>query len=93
MLEAFITVAHLTAQRHLRRAKNEFVTDFEVHSPFPVKDSAQRRRRLTSPNMSSPGAGFEYPRTDVAWVKRDILLFAATIGCKADELHFLYVRR
>ncbi|PBP24541.1 putative peroxisomal dehydratase protein [Diplocarpon rosae] len=41
--------------------------------------------------MSGPGAGFEYPRQDVSWLKRDVLLFANSIGCTAaDELHFLY---
>ena len=40
---------------------------------------------------SSPGAGFEYPSQDVAWLKRDVLLFAHTVGCTVDELHFLYV--
>ncbi|TVY92549.1 Enoyl-CoA hydratase, peroxisomal, partial [Lachnellula willkommii] len=40
--------------------------------------------------MSSPGAGFEYPATEVSWLKRDVLLFANSIGCTADELHFLF---
>jgi len=40
--------------------------------------------------MSGPGAGFEYPPKEVAWLKRDVLLFAASIGCTADELQFLY---
>ncbi|ORY62176.1 HotDog domain-containing protein [Pseudomassariella vexata] len=40
--------------------------------------------------MSSPGAGFEYPPQTVSWLKRDALLFAASIGCTDDELHFLY---
>jgi len=40
--------------------------------------------------MSSPGAGFEYPPQEVSWLKRDVLLFANTIGATADELHFLY---
>lgn len=40
--------------------------------------------------MSGPGAGFEYPPKEVAWLKRDALLFAASIGCKSDELQFLY---
>lgn len=40
--------------------------------------------------MSGPGAGFEYPRSEVSWLQRDVLLFAASIGCKAEELHFLY---
>ena len=38
----------------------------------------------------NPGAGFEYPEVEVSWLKRDVLLFAATIGCTVDELHFLY---
>jgi hypothetical protein len=42
--------------------------------------------------MSGPGAGFEYPPQEVSWLKRDVLLFANSIGCTADELHFLYVR-
>ncbi|KAH8695390.1 putative peroxisomal dehydratase [Talaromyces proteolyticus] len=40
--------------------------------------------------MSGPGVGFEYPSEEVTWLKRDALLFANSIGCKADELHFLY---
>lgn len=42
--------------------------------------------------MSAPGAGHESPSKDVSWQKRDVLLFANSIGCKADELHFLFVR-
>jgi hypothetical protein len=38
-----------------------------------------------------PGVGFEYPPFDVAWTKRDLLLFAASIGATyAKDLHFLY---
>ncbi|KAA6415864.1 MAG: peroxisomal dehydratase [Lasallia pustulata] len=40
--------------------------------------------------MSGPGAGFEYPPQTVSWLKRDVLLFAHSIGCTVDELHFLY---
>lgn len=43
--------------------------------------------------MSSPGAGHEFPSQEVTWLKRDVLLFANSIGCTADELHFLYVSR
>jgi len=43
--------------------------------------------------MSTPGAGFEYPAVEVSWLKRDALLFAYSIGCTVDELHFLYVRQ
>lgn len=39
---------------------------------------------------NAPGAGFEHPPTEVSWLKRDVLLFAASIGCTVDELHFLY---
>lgn len=41
--------------------------------------------------MSAPGAGHEFPSQEVSWQKRDVLLFANSIGIKADELHFLYV--
>ncbi|MCJ1394022.1 hypothetical protein MMC18_006900 [Xylographa bjoerkii] len=40
--------------------------------------------------MAGPGAGFEYPPQEVSWLKRDVLLFANSIGCTADELHFLF---
>lgn len=40
--------------------------------------------------MSGPGVGFEYPTFPVSWLKRDLLLFAASIGATSDELHFLY---
>ncbi|KAF2000077.1 Thioesterase/thiol ester dehydrase-isomerase [Amniculicola lignicola CBS 123094] len=40
--------------------------------------------------MSGPGVGFEFPSIPISWMKRDLLLFAASIGCTADELHFLY---
>ena len=43
--------------------------------------------------MPEPGVGFEYPPQEVSWVKRDVLLFANSIGCKANELHFLFVSR
>ncbi|EFQ98223.1 peroxisomal dehydratase [Nannizzia gypsea CBS 118893] len=40
--------------------------------------------------MSGPGAGHQFPSEDVSWLKRDLLLFANSIGCTAEELHFLY---
>jgi hypothetical protein len=40
---------------------------------------------------SNPGAGHEYKPIAVSWLKRDLLLFANTIGTKADDLHFLFV--
>ncbi|OBT90315.1 hypothetical protein VE02_03315 [Pseudogymnoascus sp. 03VT05] len=39
---------------------------------------------------ANPGAGFEYPAVEVSWLKRDVLLFATSIGCTVDELQFLY---
>lgn len=42
--------------------------------------------------MSGPGVGFEYPAVPTSWLKRDVLLFAASIGATDQELHFLYVR-
>jgi peroxisomal enoyl-CoA hydratase 2 len=41
--------------------------------------------------MSGPGAGYEYPPVPVSWYKRDVLLFANSIGATVDELHLLYV--
>lgn len=39
-----------------------------------------------------PGVGFEFPSFEVTWMKRDLLLFAASIGATyPDELHYLYV--
>ena len=43
--------------------------------------------------MSSAGAGHQFPSQEVSWLKRDVLLFANSIGCTADELHYLYVSR
>ncbi|CAM1507022.1 Fc.00g066630.m01.CDS01 [Cosmosporella sp. VM-42] len=40
--------------------------------------------------MSGPGVGFEYPPKEVSWLTRDVLLFANTVGCTNEELHFLY---
>ncbi|TVY90243.1 Peroxisomal hydratase-dehydrogenase-epimerase [Lachnellula willkommii] len=39
---------------------------------------------------TTPGAGFEYPRRSVSWLKRDVLLFANSIGVRAEDLQFLY---
>lgn len=38
------------------------------------------------------GVGFEFPARKVSWLKRDVLLYNLSIGCKADEQHFIYVR-
>ncbi|KAF2747382.1 Thioesterase/thiol ester dehydrase-isomerase [Sporormia fimetaria CBS 119925] len=39
---------------------------------------------------SGPGVGFEFPTFPVSWMKRDLLLFANSIGATDEELHFLY---
>jgi hypothetical protein len=41
--------------------------------------------------IKGAGAGYEFPTEEVSWLKRDVLLFANSIGCTAYELHFLYV--
>jgi len=42
---------------------------------------------MSKPN---PGVGFEYPPAKVSWLKRDVLLFARSIGATKEELHYLY---
>jgi hypothetical protein len=39
--------------------------------------------------QETPGAGHEFPAQEVSWQKRDVLLFANSIGVKADELQQL----
>lgn len=41
--------------------------------------------------MAEPGVGFEFPARKVSWLKRDVLLFNLSIGCRADEPQFVYV--
>lgn len=41
--------------------------------------------------MSGPGAGHEFQPYPVSWMKRDVLLFAVSIGASADELQLIYV--
>ncbi|KAL5333195.1 HotDog domain-containing protein [Aspergillus crustosus] len=40
--------------------------------------------------MSGPGAGHQFPSKEISWLKRDVLLFANSIGTTPKELHFLY---
>ncbi|KIX97759.1 uncharacterized protein Z520_06537 [Fonsecaea multimorphosa CBS 102226] len=40
--------------------------------------------------MSALTIPYELPSKDVGWLKRDVLLFALSIGCTVGELHFLY---
>lgn len=41
--------------------------------------------------MSGPGAEFESPPVAVSWLKRDVLLFAVSIGATVDESPFVFV--
>lgn len=44
-------------------------------------------------STSTGASGLELSRHSVSWLQRDVLLFAASIGCKyPQELRFLYVR-
>ena len=40
--------------------------------------------------MSASKPLHEFPPEAVTWLKRDVLLFARSIGATVDELHFLY---
>jgi peroxisomal enoyl-CoA hydratase 2 len=57
---------------------NHSITPF-VHLPI-----------LSKMTSKEPGAGHQFPAYPVSWLKRDVLLFANSVGCTADELHFLY---
>ncbi|KAF7518129.1 hypothetical protein PCG10_000617 [Penicillium crustosum] len=35
-------------------------------------------------------AGYKFPSQEVSWLRRDVLLFANSIGVPAADLHFLY---
>lgn len=38
-------------------------------------------------------SGYEFPSQEVSWLRRDVLLFANSIGVPAADLHFLFVRQ
>lgn len=38
-------------------------------------------------------AGYKFASQEVSWLRRDVLLFANSIGIPAADLHFLYVRQ
>jgi peroxisomal enoyl-CoA hydratase 2 len=41
--------------------------------------------------MPAPGENFSLGSKEVTWLKRDLLLFAASIGIVTDELNFVFV--
>merc|ERR1711977_599645 len=58
--------------------------------PFHIPNNLSISIKVYPAIMSGPGAGHEYAPYPVSWYKRDVLLFANSIGCTVDELHFLY---
>ncbi|KAF4124231.1 MaoC like domain [Geosmithia morbida] len=40
--------------------------------------------------MAEPWIGFQFPTRKVSWLKRDVLLYNISIGCKADEPQYVY---
>jgi peroxisomal enoyl-CoA hydratase 2 len=46
---------------------------------------------MASFSSNPASAVYEFPPQAVSWLKRDLLLFANTIGCEKNELHFLFV--
>ena len=42
--------------------------------------------------MATANVTYDYPPQEVSWLQRDVLLFANSIGARADEPQFLYVR-
>jgi hypothetical protein len=56
------------------------------------KCNIEYRQRRMSATTSYIGTGFEYPQVPVSWTKRDVILFAWSIGCTDEDLQFLYVR-
>lgn len=69
---------------------------FDHHRPRTIGIKTQTFNvPVQEPTMStSASATFPYPlpTVPVAWLKRDLLLYANTIGIEADELQYLYVR-
>ena len=41
--------------------------------------------------MAVPGENVRLPSTEVSWLQRDLLLFAASIGVGTDELNLVFV--
>ena len=78
----------LQVGRLLLHSTSSFLATIHI---FACKSNSLPLPSHTTVIMSGPGVGFEYPRQPVTWLKRDLLLFANSIGCTADELHYLYV--
>jgi hypothetical protein len=73
---------------------SNLVTNCFFHESCIVLKDPDQLHHLNEMGASEagPGVGFEFPSFEVAWKKRDLLLFAASIGATyPDELHFLYV--
>ncbi|KAF2110318.1 HotDog domain-containing protein [Lophiotrema nucula] len=55
-------------------------------SDKPIKNSSGRYDNVDFRKV----VGFKLPTVKASYLRRDVLLFANAIGCKKDELHFLY---
>ncbi|KAF2794518.1 Thioesterase/thiol ester dehydrase-isomerase [Melanomma pulvis-pyrius CBS 109.77] len=55
-------------------------------SLYPVKNASGRYDNVDF----TKAAGHKLPTVKVSYLRRDVLLFAAAIGVKKEELHFLY---
>lgn len=56
-------------------------------SDKPIYDPSTKRYKNVD---FSKAAGYRYPPIKCSYNRRDVLLFANAIGCKADEIHLLY---
>lgn len=81
-LSPHITLHSLTCHQWLFLLLRAYILAIRIKTVEPKDDIS---------NMSAPGAGHEYPPEAVTWLKRDVLLFATSIGATVDELHFLFV--
>jgi hypothetical protein len=74
-------------------------TASEIITPTAAEIDTQTAARILAQTTTQTTAVAQTPvptppttTNKVSWLKRDVLLFNASIGCTADELHFLYVR-
>ena len=90
--------AHQAGNRDCRPAHTSTFASTHIpkHYIIPTRNrvalALHHRTIYTMSEKAGPGVGFEFPSYEVSWMKRDLLLFAASIGATyPDELQFLYV--
>lgn len=61
---------------------------------FPHRYPSPATQVTSMPSQLESGAGklHEFKPVPASWLRRDVLLFANSIGCSSSDLHFLYVR-